>query len=219
MKQRSEVLTAVTMENTVFWVLMPCSLVNVHKRFRGTCCPHLQGTRVVSKRWYVFTSLWDLILLVWVVNHEDGSSSSSATSVNIYQTIGVNFACLLALPEDGGSTFSETSVNFCQYMAPHPRRQHISTNCHVQFHSEWQILRPCFFKKKLNSRWKLHCKKCSLNLQLLTHWLWNKFLDNTVVWIRYFQSYDGMKSTILQHWVEVSMVLIDLERFKTRCAI
>jgi hypothetical protein len=29
---------AVAVKVTVFWVVMPCSLVNVKRRFRGTCC-------------------------------------------------------------------------------------------------------------------------------------------------------------------------------------
>jgi hypothetical protein len=27
----------------VFWVVAPCSLVEVYLRFRGACCLHLQG--------------------------------------------------------------------------------------------------------------------------------------------------------------------------------
>jgi hypothetical protein len=27
----------------VFWVVVPCSLVEVYRRFRGTCCLHHQG--------------------------------------------------------------------------------------------------------------------------------------------------------------------------------
>jgi hypothetical protein len=27
----------------VFWVSVPCSLVEVYRRFTGTCCPHHQG--------------------------------------------------------------------------------------------------------------------------------------------------------------------------------
>jgi hypothetical protein len=38
-----EVLTAVTMKIAVFWVVAPCSLVEVYQRFRGPCCLHHQG--------------------------------------------------------------------------------------------------------------------------------------------------------------------------------
>jgi hypothetical protein len=38
-----EVLTAVSTKMAVFWVLVPCSLVEVHQRFRGACCLRNQG--------------------------------------------------------------------------------------------------------------------------------------------------------------------------------
>jgi hypothetical protein len=34
----SEVLTAVSTKMAVFWVVAPCSLVDVYQRFRGPCC-------------------------------------------------------------------------------------------------------------------------------------------------------------------------------------
>jgi hypothetical protein len=43
-----EVLTAVSMKIAVFWVVAPCSLVEVYQRFRGPCCLHKQGP---LKRW------------------------------------------------------------------------------------------------------------------------------------------------------------------------
>jgi hypothetical protein len=38
-----EVLTAVSMKFAVFWVVAPCSLVEVYQCFRGPCCLHHQG--------------------------------------------------------------------------------------------------------------------------------------------------------------------------------
>jgi hypothetical protein len=38
-----EVLTAVSTQMAVFWVVVPCSLVDVYRRFRDTCCLHHQG--------------------------------------------------------------------------------------------------------------------------------------------------------------------------------
>jgi hypothetical protein len=35
-----EVLTAVSTKMAVFWVVAPCSLVEVYRRFRGPCCLH-----------------------------------------------------------------------------------------------------------------------------------------------------------------------------------
>jgi hypothetical protein len=34
---------AVSTKMAVFWVVAPCSLVEVHQRFRGPCCLHHQG--------------------------------------------------------------------------------------------------------------------------------------------------------------------------------
>jgi hypothetical protein len=38
-----EVLTAVSMKIAVFWVVAPCSLVEVYQRFSSPCCLHHQG--------------------------------------------------------------------------------------------------------------------------------------------------------------------------------
>jgi hypothetical protein len=38
-----EVFMAVGMKMAVFWVLAPCSLVEIYQRFRGPCCLHHQG--------------------------------------------------------------------------------------------------------------------------------------------------------------------------------
>jgi hypothetical protein len=37
---RFQVLTAASMKMAVFWVVAPCSLVEVYWRFRGACCLH-----------------------------------------------------------------------------------------------------------------------------------------------------------------------------------
>jgi hypothetical protein len=42
-----EVLTAVSTKMAVFWVVAPCSLVEVYQRFRGPCCLHHQGDECV----------------------------------------------------------------------------------------------------------------------------------------------------------------------------
>jgi hypothetical protein len=33
----------IPMKMAVFWVVAPCSLVDVYQRFRGPCCLHHQG--------------------------------------------------------------------------------------------------------------------------------------------------------------------------------
>jgi hypothetical protein len=39
---RFEFLTVTSMKMAVFWVVAPCSLVEVYRRFRGACCLHHQ---------------------------------------------------------------------------------------------------------------------------------------------------------------------------------
>jgi hypothetical protein len=61
----------------VFWVVAPCSLVEVYRRFRGACCRHYQGR---DKRFFVFrsrTSNWR-----WGCNWEI-KSAHGQTDVNI----------------------------------------------------------------------------------------------------------------------------------------
>jgi hypothetical protein len=45
---RFQVLMAASMKMTVFWVVAPCSLVEVYRRLRGACCLHHQGDRRVD---------------------------------------------------------------------------------------------------------------------------------------------------------------------------
>jgi hypothetical protein len=40
---RFQFLTAASMKLAVIWVEAPCSLIEVYRRFRGTCCLHHQG--------------------------------------------------------------------------------------------------------------------------------------------------------------------------------
>jgi hypothetical protein len=42
---RFQVLTAASMKMAVFWVVAPCSLVEVYRRFRGACRLHHQGDK------------------------------------------------------------------------------------------------------------------------------------------------------------------------------
>jgi hypothetical protein len=58
-----EVLTAASMKMAVFWVVAPCSLVEVYERFGGTCCLHHQGDALMME-----------------------AARTSETLVNFYQT-------------------------------------------------------------------------------------------------------------------------------------
>jgi hypothetical protein len=44
-----QVLTAAGIKMAVVWVLAPCTLIEVYRRFRGTCCLHDQGDDGVCK--------------------------------------------------------------------------------------------------------------------------------------------------------------------------
>jgi hypothetical protein len=61
-----EVLTAVSTKMTVFWVVAPCSLVEVYQRFRGPCYLHHQGDCLIA---LMMDAAW-----------------TSETLVNFYQT-------------------------------------------------------------------------------------------------------------------------------------
>jgi hypothetical protein len=39
---------AASMKRPVFWEVVPCSLVEVHRRFRGAYCPHHQGVHMLE---------------------------------------------------------------------------------------------------------------------------------------------------------------------------
>jgi hypothetical protein len=46
-----EVLTAVSTKTAVFWVVAPCSLLEVYQRFKGPCCLHHQGDDFYQTTW------------------------------------------------------------------------------------------------------------------------------------------------------------------------
>jgi hypothetical protein len=49
MSVKFEVLTAVSMKMTVFWVVATSSLVEVYQRFRGPCCLRHQGDEYAAR--------------------------------------------------------------------------------------------------------------------------------------------------------------------------
>jgi hypothetical protein len=58
-----EVLRAALMKSSIFWDIMPHSLLKVNQRFRGTCCLHLQGQRI-SQAWNQHEGLGLMSVLV-----------------------------------------------------------------------------------------------------------------------------------------------------------
>jgi hypothetical protein len=62
---RFQVLTAASMKFKVFWDVLPCSQIDVDRRFRGACCLHHQGAERTSE-----TSI-DIDLTTWQYIPED----------------------------------------------------------------------------------------------------------------------------------------------------
>jgi hypothetical protein len=46
------------MKIAVFWVVAPCSLVEVYQRFRGPCCLHHQGDEMTSNCRFLPTGIY-----------------------------------------------------------------------------------------------------------------------------------------------------------------
>jgi hypothetical protein len=57
---RFEILMALTIMITIFWDVMPCSLVEVYTHSWGTCCPPIQGRTVTSPEEGENTFLWEV---------------------------------------------------------------------------------------------------------------------------------------------------------------
>jgi hypothetical protein len=55
---------AVSTKMAVFWVVAPCSLVEVYQRFRGPCCLHHQGDEYIKDGFEVLTA----VAVFWVVS-------------------------------------------------------------------------------------------------------------------------------------------------------
>jgi hypothetical protein len=82
---RFQVLTAASIKIRAFWVVAPCSLVGLDRRFRGAYCLHNQGddihrstpTRLngaTSQKTIIFIGLSDN---VWTMRHTGNGQSSS----------------------------------------------------------------------------------------------------------------------------------------------
>jgi hypothetical protein len=77
-----EVLTAVTMKNTVFCVLSPCNEVEVHRHFEGMYCLHFQGrgcgTEITTEKQSAGSLVTTLCALIGTV----GKPFSSILKIN-----------------------------------------------------------------------------------------------------------------------------------------
>jgi hypothetical protein len=69
------------MKMIVFWVVAPCSLVEVYQRSRGVCCLHHQGDRgVITQKTVIFLTNTQLISKSAI-----GPSSSIVSVVDNYK--------------------------------------------------------------------------------------------------------------------------------------
>jgi hypothetical protein len=62
------------MKIAVFWVIAPCSLVEVYQRFRGPCCLHHQGDRLQPRRQQSSIKVMGLI-----IEYLNGNKSMNAS--------------------------------------------------------------------------------------------------------------------------------------------
>jgi hypothetical protein len=114
---------AASMKMVVFWVVVSCSLVEVHQRSRGTSCLHHQGNEALMTE----------------------AASTSETSVTFGGT-----CCLIALMMEAVST-SETLVNFYRTARRHnPHDSHLSICEPLQANLNVQINKN---KSKLTKRY------------------------------------------------------------------
>jgi hypothetical protein len=74
-------------KRTIFWDVTPFSPVDVHRSFGGTCCLHLQGSKVSQTR-----------------NWKDGKQSEPSNSACRLRLLTFLFGLFFDL-EDGGSVF------------------------------------------------------------------------------------------------------------------
>jgi hypothetical protein len=68
-RMRFQVLMAISMKLAVFWVVSPCSLVEVYKHFRGACCLVIV---LMMEALSTFGILVNFYQTTWCNNPEDG---------------------------------------------------------------------------------------------------------------------------------------------------
>jgi hypothetical protein len=91
-----QVLAVASMKMAVFWVVVPCSLVEVYWHFRGACCLHYQDNSSSSPCWWrqqVHLKLWNMgkLLPDYTAQQPRSQPSSSVFKYNACPTL---FACL-----------------------------------------------------------------------------------------------------------------------------
>jgi hypothetical protein len=79
------------MKTVVFWVVAPCSLVEVYQHFRGPCCLHHQGDEkflctLLWEKYRNLTSILKNIVIILVRNYE---KNCRPTSIRTSPQVGV----------------------------------------------------------------------------------------------------------------------------------
>jgi hypothetical protein len=79
-----EVLTAMSTKIAVFWVVAPCSLVEVYRRFRGPCCLHHQGDWSPSTRLHGARTQKTAIYLLDAFPIQNGLKQGNSLSLSLF---------------------------------------------------------------------------------------------------------------------------------------
>jgi hypothetical protein len=114
---RIEVLTAVSTKMAVFWVVAPCSLVEVYQRFGGPCCLlALQPRRLPSSQGFSRLSQYPSGYLRGSVLNRPRPSPSKCLPTYIHDYLPAPFRCCVM-----NSAIQAHSLNnpiICSKLAP-----------------------------------------------------------------------------------------------------
>jgi len=138
---RFQVLTSANVKMAVFWDVASCSLIKIHRRFRGEYCLHNQGGNKPHEK----SRLGPECLYIW----------------NYFFACGLLISLMMA-----AVSISETSVNFYQ-----TKRRNVPEDSYLHVNCEWHYLRivggDLSFNHMVtvrNSRVGIHklqqCEKC-----------------------------------------------------------
>jgi hypothetical protein len=117
----------------VFWVVVPCSLVEVYKRFRGPCCLHYQGRRQPSSH----SPPWEPQILLNISNPNCCKYKLTACGRNIRAIIheGVLFLHTFA-HESSLDVTHRLSILWSLFRKQHVPRKHERLRMHYKAVSE-----------------------------------------------------------------------------------
>jgi hypothetical protein len=107
----------------VFWVVAPCSLLEVYQRFRGPCCLHHQGDHIHENQTVLQLLKKCIIHRPIHVRLYTGQRMTTRTVSSISPTVKMQSSGMLC-NDDGGSKHLWNVGQFLpDYMTQHRRRQ------------------------------------------------------------------------------------------------